>query len=274
MSLGGRRGGTRRDATVSLSTMSPRLPSPEPRIPVFPNGRRPTWLVAVVVLFAVLPALMAVADDRIGLRLVMGASTLTILGAAVCLNVLFGTIQERLLRIDPSASGVWFRPAPAATAVPFVLGILLLLPAVAQIFVDALSLPTMPSFLLTRAPYALGLLGLGVVVMSAVRLRQPAGLHLTSRGLTGIRGRGRVDWTWDELAEVGVGAGPVATLHLIADGAGPRVEAPMLALGSDPNQVATVVRYFRDVPAARTELDGPGPVVLRGVDDALRAREG
>ncbi|KEP75424.1 hypothetical protein HR12_34375 [Microbacterium sp. SUBG005] len=73
---------------------------------------------------------------------------------------------------------------------------------------------------------------------------------------------------------MGIGAGPVATLHLIADGAGPRVEAPMLALGSDPNQVATVVRYFRDVPSARTELDGPGAVVLRGVDDALRAREG
>jgi len=259
---------------VAISTMSPRLPSTDPRIPVLPNGRRPTWLVVVVVLFAVLPVLMAVADERIGLCLVMGALTVTILGVAACLHVLFGTIQERLLRIDPSASGIWFRPAPAATAVPFVLGSLLLLPAVAQIVVDAGDLPTMPSFLLTRAPYALGLLGLGVIVMSAVRLREPAGLHLTTEGLTGIRGRGRVDWRWDELAEVGIGTGPVAKLHLIADGAGPRVEAPMLALGSDPNQVATVVRYFRDVPSARADLDGLGPVVLRGVDDALRAREG
>ncbi|KEP75423.1 hypothetical protein HR12_34370 [Microbacterium sp. SUBG005] len=174
--------------SMGVVTTSPRLPSSEARVPVFPNGRRPTWLVAVVVLFAVLPALMAVADDRLGLRLLMGALTITILGSAACLNAVFGTIQERLLRIDPSASGIWFRPAPAATAVPFVLGILLLLPAVAQIVVDALSLPTMPSFLLTRAPYALGLLGLGVVVMSAVRLREPAGLHLTTGGLTGIRG--------------------------------------------------------------------------------------
>lgn len=259
---------------MAISTTSPRLPSPDPRIPVFPNGRRPTWLVAVIVLFAVLPVLMAVADDRLGLRLVMGALTLTILGAAACLHVLFGTIQERLLRVDQSASGIWFRPAPAATAVPFVLGGLLLLPAVAQIVVDIADLPTMPSFLLTRAPYALGLLGVGVIVMNAVRLREPAGLHVTAEGLRGIRGRGRVDWAWHELAEVGVGAGPVAKLHLIADGSGPRIEAPMLALGSDPNQVATVVRYFREVPSARATLQGPGTVALRGVDDALRAREG
>ena len=46
---------------MAISTTSPRLPSPDPRIPVFPNGRRPTWLVAVIVLFAVLPVLMAVA---------------------------------------------------------------------------------------------------------------------------------------------------------------------------------------------------------------------
>jgi len=259
---------------VAISKMSPRLPSADARVPVFPNGRRPSWLVAVVIVFAVLPVLMAVADDRLGLRLVMGALTVTILGAAACLHVLFSTIQERLLRIDESTSGIWFRPAPAATAVPFVLGGLLLLPAVAQIVVDAANLVTMPSFLLTRAPYALGLLGLGVIVMSAVRLREPSGLHLTAEGLIGIRGRGRVDWAWDELAEVGVGAGPVAKLHLIADGAGPRVEAPMLALGSDPNQVATVVRYFRDVPSARAALEGRGSVALRHVDDALRAREG
>ncbi|MDU0328379.1 hypothetical protein RWH43_16590 [Microbacterium sp. KSW2-21] len=259
---------------MGIVTASPRLPSTEPRIPVFPNGRRPTWLVAVVVLFAVLPVLMAVADDRVGLRLVMGALALTILGAAACLHVLFGTIQERLVRVDPSASGIWFRPAPAATAVPFVFGGLLLLPAVAQIVVDLGDLATMPSFLLTRAPYALALLGVGVIVMNAVRLREPAGLHVTAEGLEGIRGRGRVDWTWDELAEVGVGIGPVAKLNLVVDGAGPRVEAPMLALGSDPNQVATVVRYFLDVPSARAELNGPGPVALRSVDEALRAREG
>lgn len=258
---------------MAITRMSPRLPSTDPRNPVFPDGRRPSWLVAVVGIFAVLPVIMAVADDRLGLRLVMGALTLTIVGAAVCLHVLFSTIQERLLRVDDSVSGIWFRPAPAATAVPFVLGGLLLLPAVAQIVVDVADLATMPSFLLTRAPYALGLLGLGVIAVNAVRLREPAGLHLTAEGLRGIRGRGRVDWGWDELAEVGVGAGPVAKLTLVADGAGPRVEAPMLALGSDPNQVATVVRYFRDLPSARETLDGPGGVALRGVDDALRARE-
>ncbi len=259
---------------MAISRTSPRLPSTDPRIPVFPNGRRPSWLVAVVVAFAVFPALIAVADDHLGLRLVMGALTLTILGAAVCLQLLFGTIQERLLRVDESASGIWFRPATATIAVPFVLGGLLLLPAIAQIAVDLADLPTMPSFLLARAPYAVGLLGLGVIVVNAVRLREPAGLHLTAEGIRGIRGRGRVDWAWDELTEVGVGSGPVARLTLIADGAGPRVEAPMLPLGSDPNQVATVVRYFRVTPSARAELNNRGPVALRGVDDALRAREG
>lgn len=258
---------------MAINTSSPRLPSTAPRVPVFPNGRRPSWLVVVIALFAVLPVLMVAADGRLGLRLVMGALTVTILGAAICLNVLFGTIQERLLRVDASASGIWFRPAPAATAVPFVLGALLLLPAIAQIVVDAGNLATMPSFLLTRAPYALGLFGVGVIVVSALRLREPAGLRLAQEGLTGIRGRGRVNWSWDELAEVGVGSGPVAKLHLIATGAGPRVEAPMLALGSDPNQVATVVRYFRDDPAARSQLSEKGPMILRRVDDSLRALE-
>ena len=258
---------------MATSTSSPRLPSSDPRLPVFPNGRRPTWLVAVVALFGVLPVSIAVADDRLGLRLVMGALALSILAAAACLNALFGTIGERTLRVDSTASGIWFRPARAATTVPFVLGGALLLPAIAQLGVDAGSLPTMPSLLLTRAPYALGLIGLAVIVVNGLRLREPAGLHLTVDGLIGIRGRGRVDWTWDELTDVGLGAGPVARLLLVADGAGPRVEAPMLALGSDPNQVATVLRYFRDVPSARAELSAPGLVVLRGVDDALRARE-
>lgn len=259
---------------MGVVTTSPRLASAEARVPVFPNGRRPAWLVVVVVLFAVLPGVMAVADGRPGLRLVTGASTVTLLGVAGCLNLLLRTMRERVVRIDESASGIWFRPAPAATAMPFVLGSLLLLPAVAQIVVDVADLATMPSFLLTRAPSALGLLGLGIIVVNTVRLREAAGLHVTVEGLTGIRGRGRIDWTWDELAEVDVGTGPVAKLRLVADAGGPGIEAPMLALGSDPNQVATVVRYFRDVPSARAELKGPGPAVLRGVDDALRAREG
>lgn len=258
---------------MAVRTLSPRLPSDEPTRPVFPRGRKPTWLVGLVAVFAILPVVIAVVDDRLGLRLVMAALAVTILGAAVCLHVLFGTIRDRTLRVDDTAPGLWFRPAAAATAVPFVLGALLVLPAVAQVVADAAELETLDSFLLTRGPYAIALLGLGVVVVTVVRLREPAGLRLTPAGLVGIRGRGRVQWGWDDLETVDVGSGPVAMLTLVPAGGGPRVEAPPLALGGDPNQVATVVRYFRAHPGERALLTAGGPDAVRAVDDALRARE-
>ena len=258
---------------MNLQRLSPRIPS-EAQVPVFPGGRSPRMLAWLVIAAALLPAALAVADARLGFRLVMAALAVTILTAGVALHVMFGVVEPRLVRVDADARGLRFTPPAAAVAPVYAIGAALLLPAVAQLVVDTQGLPTMSgTFLLTRAPYALGVLGIVVIAVQLWRRRIPAGLELTPDGLRGIRGHGEVDWVWGDLAEARVVAGPAAKLSLVPRGGkGRPVLAPMLALGSDPNQVAAIVRYYLEHPAERAALADGGVEAVRRVETALTAR--
>jgi hypothetical protein len=148
-----------------------------------------------------------------------------------------------------------------------------LLPALAQLVVDLNGLPMMSGILLSRAPYVLGVIGIATIVVYLWRLRVPAGLELSPEGLRGIRGPADFAWSWDDLAQVGVAAAPIAKLSLVPRGGlGRPVLSPMLSLGSDPNEVAAIVRYYLERPAAREALADGGVEAVRRVEDALRAR--
>jgi hypothetical protein len=259
---------------MTLQRMSPDLPSTgEGPVPVFPNDRDPRPLAWIVVAVTLLPAFLAIADARPGFRLVMGALALTILIIGVSLHVMFSAIEPRVVRVDADAPALRFAPSAAATVPPLAIAFALLLPAIAQAIVDATALPTMTSsWLLARGPYALGALG---VVLLAVRLwqyRVPAGLELTPEGLRGIRGRGRFDWSWDDLGKVSVVAGPAAKLSLVPQGGATAFLAPTIALGSDANQVATIVRFYQRRPAERAVLAEGGRAAVLRAQDVLRER--
>ncbi|MBZ4488191.1 hypothetical protein LQ938_11020 [Microbacterium sp. cx-55] len=259
---------------MSLQRMSPRvLPADGQRAPVYPNGRNPRALAWLVTAVALLPAFLAVADGRGGFRLVMGALAVTILTIGISLHRMFGAIEPRVVRVDEDAAGLRFAPPAAATLPMFAVAVALLLPGIAQLVVDTQGLPTMSGGIVSRAPYALGILGLVTLAVQLWRVRVPAGLELTTERLRGIRGSAGVDWRWEDLADVSVAAGPVAKLSLVPrGGAGRPVLAPMLALGSDPNEVAAIVRFYLERPAERVALAEGGVAAVRRVEDALRAR--
>ena len=260
---------------MRLVRLSPHvMPAEVERVPVLPRGISSTQRAALVLLFAVPGVVILVADDRWGLRWVMGALTVLIVTVSAGLRVMLGTIESRVVRVVGDAPTLHFAPPSAATVPTLVLGVASLLPAVAQFVVDVNDLPTMSgSFLLARAPYALGVLGVAVIAVQLWRLRVPAGLELTPDGLRGIRGSARIDWPWEDLAQVSVVAAPVAKLSLVPRaGAGSPILAPMLVLGSDPNEVAAIVRYYLERPAERGALADGGVEAVRRVENALRAR--
>ncbi|WP_460772146.1 hypothetical protein [Microbacterium sp. GXF7504] len=252
---------------MSLQRLHPRIPSAE-QVPVFPNGRNPRMLGWVVIGVALLPAALAVFDDRLGFRFVMAALAVTVVSAGVALLVMFGVIEPRVVRVDTDARSLRFVPPAAAVWPISAIAVALLLPAVAQLVVDTQGLPTMAGgVLLTRAPYLLGVLGLAILTVQLWRRRIPAGLELTPERLRGIRGH--LDLGWDELAQVSVVAGRAAKLSLVPRGGkGRPVLAPTLALGSDPNQVAAIVRYYLERPAERAALAEGGVAAVRRVEAA------
>lgn len=260
---------------MSVHTLSPRvLPSDHGSVPLVPNGRSPRPLAWLVIAFALLPALLMLTDSGAGFRLVMGALTVTVLTVGIGLHVMFGAIAPRAVRVDDTAPWLWFVPSAAASVPVLLMGVALLLPAIAQLVVDVAGLATATtSWLLSRAPYVLGALGVVIIVTRLTRLRTVAGLEVTSHGVRGIRGHGRVDWSWDDLARVEVIAAPAAKLALTPQGASaPTALAPALALGSDPNLVAVIVRYYLERPAERGVLDEGGVTAIRRVEEAVRER--
>ncbi|MDQ1131121.1 hypothetical protein [Microbacterium sp. SORGH_AS_0888] len=241
-------------------------------VPVFPKGRAPRGLAWAIVAFALLPALLALVDGRIGFRLLMGSLALVCLTVGVGVLVMFGAVGQGSVRVRPGGASLRFGPPLAATLPVVVMAFSLLLPAIAQLAIDTAGLPTMAmTAVFSRAPYVLGILGVAILVVQAWRMRVPAGLELTPEGLRGIRGAGVVAWTWEELVEAKVVAAPAAKLCLVPKGGAP-VMAQAMLLGSDPNQVAAIVRYFLRTPSERAVLLEGGEAAVRRAEAGLRVR--
>lgn len=252
--------------------MSPRLPvSGGEEISVFPRGRDPRPLAWLVIAFTIVPALIALVSDEPGTRLILGALAVTVLVIGISTLVMFGAIGSRVVRVHDAPGALRFVPSRAATVPMYAIGLALLLPGAARLTADASGMRLVQtSLLVTVAPYVLGALGLVVLVLRLVRLRVPAGLTLTSKGLRGIRGQGELDWRWEDLARVGVVAAPAAKLSLLRVGSARPILAPPLALGSDPNLVAALVQFYLDHPSRRVMLDAGGPDAVRHAEQASR----
>lgn len=258
---------------MSWQRMSPRVrEAGVETVSVFPKGRPPRGIAWGIIAFTLLPACLAIVDGRIGFRLLMGALALVCLTVGIGVLVMFGAVAQGTVRVRARGASLRFGPPLAATLPVVVMACSLLLPAIAQLAIDTMGLPTMAmTAVFSRAPYALGILGLAILVVQAWRMRVPAGLELTPEGLRGIRGASPVEWPWEELVEAKVVAAPAAKLCLVPK-AGVPVMAQAMLLGSDPNQVAAIVRYFLRAPSERAVLREGGEVAVRRVEAALRVQ--
>lgn len=263
---------------MTLARLTPRVVPPgEETVPVIPRGRSPRIASWILFGLAAMSLFLVLADDRIGFRLTMGALGVTIVTIGIAFLALAGSIQPRLVRVDAEGPGLRFAPATGVTVLMWLVPLVTLLPAIAQLVVDINGLPTMRSGLIVgRGPYLLGVIGVIGVIVQLWGLRRPSGLILTPDGLLGIRGSGDVRLLWEDLATVGVAAtpasAPAAKLSLIPRGGARPVRAAPRVLGSDPNQVAAIVRYYLERPTERHLLADGGVAAVRRVEDALSAR--
>ncbi|KQQ67293.1 hypothetical protein [Microbacterium sp. Leaf320] len=218
---------------------------------VHPSGV-PTAALVLLGLLALLPLLLAVVDDRSGFRLVMLSLALYAGMLVVALSLWARSLRERLVRIATTGP-LRFTPPVRVRAALWLVPTIGMLPAVANLLVHTLGLPTMGGRLLEWGPYALGLVSLVGLVRELVALRTPLGLLVDGRGLHGVRGSASIEASWDEIDTVDVVGphGPKLAISIVG-------QTPAIIdahrLGSDPASVVRVLAFFRDHPDQRPSL--------------------
>lgn len=241
-----------------------RLSGDHPHIDVAADRRRLSAVRAVLVLAAIGATLIAVVADEAAIRVLMGAVALLALAVVGYLALAPRLLKNGVVRIETRGPGLHFRPPVWPTVLEVVLLLMLALPAVA---VGAVGVDDL--FSVRRTPLVLPVIALVFLGVMLWRVRVAPGLLLTVDGIRGIRARGEIRWTWDEVGAVVVDGPPAALSLTLADGYVP-VTASMRYLGSDPNQVAAVVRFFRDHPDERDVLRQGGRAALDRAAEVLR----
>jgi len=259
---------------MSMSVLRPRLATQGASgVTIRPRGYSPLGVTAFFVLATAVIAVVAFVAESVALQVGTGLLAVAVLGCGVGLRGVMESASPRSIRIDPSPGGVRFTPTRAVRSTFLVLGLLLLAPAVAFLILRYLAIPSAGPVDVERwYVLGIGLVGVGVVAHEVWILRVPAGLTLTEHGVSGTRGAGRIRLTWDEVATVGVVDLRGAHL-LLTTTSGERIRIAPYWIGSDPNVVAPIVRYFLHDPARRHLLGGDPRAAIRRVEEAAAGSE-
>lgn len=204
-----------------------------------------------------------------GVQLVMAAIAFAVAGAVTGAAMQLRYIKERRLLIETSSPSLWFKPRASRGAWMVAAAASTLAPAAAMVYglINGLAGSASRSIVIGTSVIAVvGLVTLGRMLWSA---RLPAGLELTELGIHGIRGAGDAHTMWEDIADIAVVAAPSAKLSITDANGSPPILASILFLGADPNDVAVVLRFFRDHPEERNLLTQGGKVALRRVEEAL-----
>jgi hypothetical protein len=126
-------------------------------------------------------------------------------------------------------------------------------------------LPLYPRAMIVLGP----LMGLVMIAEALWRLRRPAGLTLSKRGLSGVRAGPQLDLDWAALGSASVFEGGKRRMLVLtsADGRG-AVAIPSSLVGGDAYAVATVINYYSRYPEERRRLSD-GLDAVRHVDDEV-----
>lgn len=236
---------------------------------VHPKGHFPVAALMIVGVLPLLPLLLAVVDGRSGFRLVMLSLAVYAGTLAVALVVRAKSLRERLVRVS-TVGPLRFTPSGGARAVLWLVPAVGVLPAVVNVLVQTLGLPTMGGRLLEWGPYVLGLasvIGLGREILS---LRTPLGLVVDHRGLRGVRGSASLDAPWEQIGAVDLVGPHGPKLAVSIAGRAPAI-IDAHYLGSDPAAVVAVIALFRDAPDRRQALTD-GVTAMRAVEHSLAPR--
>ena len=88
-------------------------------------------------------------------------------------------------------------------------------------------------------------------------LRVPRGLELTSEGVRGVRGAGRIVLSWDDLGAASAMSTRTGAKLGLRVTSGETYILPRRLIGSDPDAVAAIINYYLRHPADRHHLAQP-----------------
>jgi hypothetical protein len=177
--------------------------------------------------------------------------------------------QPKTVSVVARAEGVVLTPPWAALLAITLVGgaVLLSLTRLWLVPEQWTHLPLYPRGMIVLGP----LMGLVIIAEALWRLRRPAGLTLSERGLSGVRAGPRVDLVWVGLVNVSVVEEKKRRLLVLAfaDGRG-TVAIPSSTVGGDVYAASTVINYYLHYPEERGRLSD-GLDAVRHVDAEVRS---
>lgn len=255
---------------MPVAEVSLRLPPDvRTRVPVSvqPRALAPAFVGAYALGGAAL--FLAVVLGVPGVQLVMAAIGITVVVATTGAGMQLRQVKGRRLLIDTSSASLWFRPRASRGAWMVATAASTLAPVTAMIYGLVKGLPGSSSRSIVIGTSVIAVVGLIALARMLWAARFPEGLEMTELEINGIRGAGEAHLMWDDIADVGVVAAPAAKLSIADVNGSHPVLAAMPYLGADPNDVAVVLRFFRDHPEERSVLTTGGRAALRRVEKAL-----
>jgi hypothetical protein len=240
--------------SVSADRLSPRvLPDTDTRpAPLNAENYNPALFGTIFVVGALVFGAIALAADELALRLFLGFAALASVLILVIVLRFQTSLTERIVRIDPSVSGLRFVASRSVRSSWLVFCVIGLVPAVLAATVGAPQQPTRTVW----GMYAVSALAALWLIQQLFGFRTPPGLTLSQHGIRGVRGTGSIDITWDQLERVEVTSTGGAKLVLHSTHS-PAVVIEPRWTGSDPNIIAPIVDYYRTHPAERSALADP-----------------
>jgi hypothetical protein len=218
---------------------------------------------------ALVGAMIALAAEAPGLKLLMFGMALTLVALGVGLRGMVESVRGGVAVIDadgPSLRFVALRRVRAMLPISALLGVVT---GTAPLVMSMQRMPVGIGGHTGWTFYALGITFLALLIREFLHLFVPAGLTLSETGLSGVRGSRRVRLRWDDLETAEVVSYRGAQLSLRTT-AGRFVRVESYWIGSDPNVVAPVIEHYRHHPEDRHLLGDP-LAALRRVEEVSAA---
>ena len=213
----------------------------------------PMMLIAAMVVGILLSFQSHDLNHRLQL-LILGVA-LGCLGVALLLWEL--SVSVGVVRFDSRSSSLRFSYAPSLDLLYPLVAVLIMLPAILALCTLLRGEVAAEVGFGRRTVYVLGALGFALLAQQLWALRVPRGLELTSEGLRGVRGAGKVVLDWDDLrAAAAISTRTGAKLALRVNSGAVHV-LPRRLIGSDPDAVASIINYYLRHPADRGHLATP-----------------
>ncbi|MFD5599350.1 hypothetical protein ACFWHR_04765 [Leucobacter sp. NPDC058333] len=186
----------------------------------------------------------------VGLSLALGC-----LGAALLaweLSVSVGVV--RLVNQSPSLR---FTYAPSLDLLYPLAAAIMVLPAILALIARLRGEAVADIGFGRRTVEVLGILGVVLLAQQLWALRAPRGLELTSEGVRGVRGAGRIVLSWDDLGAASAMSTRTGAKLGLRVTSGETYILPRRLIGSDPDAVAAIINYYLRHPADRHHLAQP-----------------